>query len=149
VDYLQLLSPSTTKNDNREREVANLSRSLKNMSQDHNMVVIQLSQLRDRAVDTAPSGETCMRESRAIYQDSDLVVYIHQVTNEKELQRAFNVTDFKNQNCEFEDMLATIQDYEDNKFTKFVYVNVDKNRDGETGGRYYWFNGQKMLYVEA
>jgi hypothetical protein len=46
-------------------------------------------------------------------------------------------------------MLATIQDYEDNKFTKFVYVNVDKNRDGETGGRHYWFNGQKMLYVEA
>ena len=150
VDYLQLLSPNTTKNESREREVANLSRELKNISQDHNMIVLQLSQLRDRATDTAPKGETCMRESRAIYQDSDIVIYIHRVTNEEELKRAYYVTSFKDQEeCYLNDMVKTIQEYEEERNTKFVYVNVDKNRDGETGGKYYWFNGSKMLYVEA
>ena len=150
VDYLQLLSPNTTKNESREREVANLSRELKNMSQDHNMIVLQLSQLRDRATDTAPTGETCMRESRAIYQDSDIVIYIHRVTNKDELERAYNVTSFKDdEDCELlNDMIATIQDYEERNI-KFIYVNVDKNRDGETGGKYYWFNGSSMLYTEA
>jgi replicative DNA helicase len=70
VDYLQLVAPSTTgkRDTSREREVAEISRSLKSLALELDVAVIALSQLNE-------SGQ--LRESRAIGQDADIVLQIH------------------------------------------------------------------------
>ncbi len=83
IDYVQLLTPSSDTN-TREREVAELSRELKNITLDFEISVIQLTQLADKGNDYRPHGETYTRESRAIYHDSNVVIYLHRVTNEKD-----------------------------------------------------------------
>jgi replicative DNA helicase len=68
VDYLQLVNPGNRNNaTNRQQEVAEISRSLKLLAGQLNVVVIGLSQVND-------SGQT--RESRAIEQDADVVLKI-------------------------------------------------------------------------
>jgi replicative DNA helicase len=71
VDYLQLVAPSTTgKRDvSREREVAEVSRSLKRLALELGVVVVALSQLND---------DGRLRESRAIGQDADVVLRVVQ-----------------------------------------------------------------------
>jgi replicative DNA helicase len=70
VDYLQLVAPAApNKRDTREREVAEMSRSLKSLALELDIVVIALSQLNE-------GGQ--LRESRAIGQDADIVLGIHQ-----------------------------------------------------------------------
>ena len=77
VDYLQLLTVEQNLQ-NREREVATLSRELKNITLDFHIPVIQLSQLNDEMKDLRPWGERPMRDSKAIFHDSNNVVYIHE-----------------------------------------------------------------------
>ena len=70
VDYLQLITPAAHKRDNsREREVAEISRSLKILARELGVAVIALSQLNEQ-------GQ--LRESRAIGQDGDVVVQIEE-----------------------------------------------------------------------
>ncbi len=66
VDYLQLAKSIQTK-DNRERQVADMSRTLKVAAGESKVLVYALSQLND---------EGKLRESRAIEQDADGVVYV-------------------------------------------------------------------------
>lgn len=49
------------------------------MTLDFNIPVIQLSQLNDEMKDSRPYGDRPMRDSKAIYHDSNNVVYIHQL----------------------------------------------------------------------
>lgn len=64
IDYTQIVAESGDKGSNREREVANISRNLKDMAGEFGDPVIALSQLND-------DGK--LRESRAIGQDADSV----------------------------------------------------------------------------
>lgn len=66
VDYLQLAKAGQTK-ENRERQVAEMSRTLKVAAGESKVLVYALSQLND---------EGKLRESRAIEQDADGVVYV-------------------------------------------------------------------------
>lgn len=144
VDYVQLLTP-TSKNNSREREVAEFSRELKNITLDFEMSVIQLTQLAEKGRGNfRPKGESYTRESRAIYHDSNIVIYIHQVTEERELENAYKRTVF-NDRCSFEDMKTTIQNYE-GQGIKFVEIIVDKNRNGSVGSDFYWFKGEDISY---
>ncbi len=63
----------------REKGGSYFSRELKNMTLDFNIPVIQLSQLNDEMKDSRPYGDRPMRDSKAIYHDSNNVVYIHQL----------------------------------------------------------------------
>lgn len=67
VDYLQLITPSDRRRDSREQQVAEISRSLKNLAMELKIAVITMSQLND---------EGRLRESRAIGQDADVVLRI-------------------------------------------------------------------------
>jgi replicative DNA helicase len=80
VDYLQLVKPSANaRNQSREREVAEISASLKQLSKQLDVPVVALAQLNrdaDKRQDKRPViGD--LRESDAITHDSDAVVLLH------------------------------------------------------------------------
>ena len=144
VDYVQLLTPNSTQ-DTRERQVAELSRELKNITLDFEVPVIQLTQLAEKGNGNyKPRGESYTRESRAIYHDSNIVIYLHRVTEEKELEQAYKRTVFKERG-NLDDMKVSIEYYDD-RGIKFIEVIVDKNRNGTTGSDYYWFKGSDLSY---
>ena len=109
IDYLQLMAGSGygKQSDNRVQIVGDISRSLKIMAKELNVPVICLSQL-SRAVESRQDKRPMMsdlRESGAIEQDADVIMFIYR-------------DDYYNENSEEKNVAECI---------------VSKNRHGETG----------------
>lgn len=80
IDYLQLLQ-SSSKEFSREREVATITRDLKLMSLEFKIPIILLSQLNRNAEGNRPNMAD-LRESGAIEQDSDNILFLHEPNEE-------------------------------------------------------------------
>ena len=109
IDYLQLMTGSGygKQSDNRVQIVGDISRALKIMAKELNVPVICLSQL-SRAVESRQDKRPMMsdlRESGAIEQDADVIMFIYR-------------DDYYNENSEEKNVAECI---------------VSKNRHGETG----------------
>lgn len=80
IDYLQLMVGGTdNKNGNREQEISHISRSLKGIAKELNVPILALSQL-SRNVEKSQTKKpqlSDLRESGAIEQDADMVMFIY------------------------------------------------------------------------
>ncbi|HRD42982.1 MAG TPA: replicative DNA helicase, partial [Ferruginibacter sp.] len=81
IDYLQLMSGSGERNANREQEISKISRDLKGLAKELQIPIIALSQL-SREVEKRKEGNKMpqlsdLRESGAIEQDADMVMFLY------------------------------------------------------------------------
>lgn len=87
IDYLQLMQPDS-KNSSREQDVSAMTRALKLMTLEFGIPIILLSQLNRNAEGKRPMLSD-LRESGAIEQDSDNVLFLHRLSPE-DLQTLIN-----------------------------------------------------------
>lgn len=82
IDYLQLMNANGMRFSNRQEEVSTISRSLKGLAKELNIPILALSQL-NRTVENREGIDgkrpqlSDLRESGAIEQDADMVLFVH------------------------------------------------------------------------
>ena len=122
IDYLQLMSASGRSAGNRQQEISEISRTLKVLANDLEIPIIALSQL-SRAVEKRETKEPVLsdlRESGAIEQDADMVMFLYR------------------------EGYYDPETEEPNK----VKVKFDKHRNGETGYEYLTWLGNYTKFVD-
>jgi len=127
VDYLQLMSGPDNAG-SREQEVSTISRSLKSIAKELNIPILALSQL-NRSVEMRGGSKrpllSDLRESGAIEQDADMVVFIHR-------QEKFGIPTF-----------------EDGSSTKGIAeIILAKNRNGPVDDVRLRFREEKAQFVD-
>jgi len=127
VDYLQLMTTGTDNRGSREQEVSNISRSLKAIAKELNIPIIALSQL-NRSVESREGKRpqlSDLRESGAIEQDADIVIFIHR-------PEYYGITEDENQNP-----------------TKGVAeIIIAKHRNGATGDIHLTFRRELAKFTD-
>lgn len=113
VDYLQLMTAGMEGKGNREQEISTISRQLKGLAKELDIPIIVLSQL-SREVEKRPGSKrpqlSDLRESGAIEQDADLVLFIYRP-----------------------EYYGLQQDDEGNPTEGIAEILVSKHRNGSTG----------------
>ena len=121
IDYLQLMEGRSSKSDNRVQEVAEITRSLKQLARELNVPVLALSQL-SRAVEsrTPPIPKLAdLRESGSIEQDADVVMFIYRENLYKQT---------------------------DSDRTNIAEIHIAKHRNGPTGKIELFFDENRVSF---
>lgn len=124
IDYIQLMSSGKkTSEENRVQEVASITRDLKIMAKELDVPVIALSQL--RRIQSGEPQLTDLRESGAIEQDADMVMFISRP-----------------------DVTASDEDIKNGKVVKGeAFLNIAKNRNGSLDRIRLRFKGELTKFV--
>ncbi len=113
IDYLQLMRGDEKSKFSREQEVSTISRSLKALAKELDVPIIALSQL-NRSVETRSGHKrpqlSDLRESGAIEQDADLVLFIHRP-----------------------EKMGITEDDDGNSTKGLAEILIEKHRNGATG----------------
>lgn len=91
LDYLQLMSGNRQSNENREQEIARISRECKQLAKELNIPIIALSQV-GRQGENGDLKLSSLRESGAIEQDADDVIFLIP-PDEKEIEADASLRD--------------------------------------------------------
>ena len=124
IDYLQLMNANGMRLNSRQEEVSTISRSLKGLAKELNIPVLALSQL-SRAVEQrdGPEGKrpqlSDLRESGAIEQDADMVLFVHRP-----------------------EYYHILQDEKGNDLHGMAQIIIAKHRKGATGDVLLNFRGE-------
>ena len=124
IDYLQLMY-NDSRTENRNQEIASISRNLKGLAKEFNCPILVLSQL-----SRPPKGElrspqlSDLRDSGAIEQDADLVLFLHRTRQQE--QEAMN----------------------NPGKTSSINLIIGKQRNGPTGVSKLSFDGQHTRFME-
>ncbi len=127
IDYIQLMGAETPQNGdfNRQQEVASITRALKIMAKELDVPVIALSQL--RRIQTKEAQLSDLRESGAIEQDADIVMFINRP-----------------------DVGATPEDIASGKVVKgAAELVIAKHRNGATGRIQLRFIGESTKFIDV
>lgn len=141
IDYVQLMSPGSNKKDsNRQQEVSEISRTLKILAKEINVPVLALSQLSRAAESENRRPQLAdLRESGAIEQDADIVMFIHRPdkkASEKDIAEGKvkpNVAELiiaKHRNGP----TGTVKLYFKGECTKFLNINEDTDEPEDADG---------------
>lgn len=128
IDYIQLMS-SGRKVENRQQEIAEISRAIKGIARELNIPILVLSQL-NRASQDRMGHKPAMsdiRESGAIEQDADVIMFLHREDYYNQETERKNVTDViiaKQRNGPTGEIHLTWQP----KFTRFA-DSLDEKKD--------------------
>ena len=128
IDYLQLIQGSGKRNSNREQEISEISRSLKILAKELDIPVVALSQL-SRAAEARTDHRPMLsdlRESGAIEQDADIVMFLYRddyYNPDSEKKNIAEITLAKHRSGS----TGTIELLWLGNYTKFV--NIDKYRE--------------------
>ena len=106
IDYLQLMKADISRNDNRQVEVSKISVGIKSLAKELNVPVLVLAQLNRQAEQQDRPKLSHLRESGAIEQDADIVMFLHR---ERDPQKDLSLDSIESQ------------------------LIVEKNRNGQTG----------------
>ena len=135
IDYLQLMNANGMRFSSRQEEVSTISRSLKGLAKELNIPILALSQL-NRGVESREGLEgkrpqlSDLRESGAIEQDADMVLFVHrpeyyhiyQDDNGRDLRGMAQIIIAKHRKGATGDVLLTFR----GEFTRFE--NPEDNR---------------------
>jgi replicative DNA helicase len=126
VDYLQLMS-GDSRAENRQQEVSNISRSMKQLARELEVPVIAVSQL-NRSPEARADREpqlADLRESGAIEQDADMVMFIYEDPSDPSSKGIVKLKIAKNRNGPTDTVrLGFVKDY-----TKFRTLTRDDYAD--------------------
>lgn len=134
IDYLQLMNANGIKFSNRQEEVSTISRSLKGLAKELNIPVIALSQLSrdvEKRANANGTGDddkrpqlSDLRESGAIEQDADMVLFVHRP-----------------------EYYHKYQDANGNNLKGMAYIIIAKHRKGATADVTLAFKGQYTRFA--
>jgi replicative DNA helicase len=128
IDYLQLMSGTPETKGNREQEVSTISRALKGIAKELDVPVIALSQL-NRSVEIRSGSKrpqlSDLRESGAIEQDADMVLFIHRP-----------------------EKYGFLEDEEGNSLKGIAEIILAKHRNGPIGDVHLKFKDDFAKFVE-
>ena len=126
VDYLQLMA-GDSRAESRQQEVANISRSLKQLARELEVPIIAVSQL-NRAPDSSASGEphlSHLRESGAIEQDADLVLFLYEDQSDPASKGVIKLKVAKNRHGR----VGTVRLAFNREYTRFLPLSLTEDYD--------------------